>query len=121
MSLMENKTTVGNKFKEIRAILNPEEKLSLPKPLKKKPLSLHPEAYNDISFYLGLLSVIPFVGSFTGIVAIVFGALSLNYLSKRPEPYGKLKAWLGIILGSFFFIVYLKIMMNMLSVASNVE
>ena len=118
---MDPKMTEDDKFKAIRAVLNPEEKFSLPKTPKKKPFRLHPDAYDEISFYLGLFSIVPFLGGFTGIVAIVFGVLALNHLGKRPEPCGKLKAWLGIILGSLFFTVYLKVMINMLFIVQNVE
>ena len=46
--------------------------------------------------YLGLLSLIPFVG----IAAIACGVLGLRQLAAEPELGGRGRAWFGIALGT---------------------
>lgn len=45
--------------------------------------------------YLGLLSLIPFVG----ILAIIIGVIALCGLKKNPRAIGKERAWFGITMG----------------------
>ena len=53
--------------------------------------------------YLGLLSLIPFVGIF----ALVTGILAVNDMKKHPEKHGAGRAWFGIIAGGLFTLLYL--------------
>ena len=58
-----------------------------------------------ISYYLGLFSIIPFVGLILGIVAIVFGSQGMKFAGENPEAKGKAHAGIGIgcgLVGTLF-------------------
>jgi hypothetical protein len=46
--------------------------------------------------YLGILSVIPFVGPF----AILFGAIAIQHIKKNPQRHGMGRAIFGIVMGA---------------------
>ena len=46
--------------------------------------------------YLGIFSVVPFVGPF----AILFGALAIRHIKKNPQRHGMGRAIFGIIMGA---------------------
>jgi hypothetical protein len=52
--------------------------------------------------YLGLLSLLPFVGIF----AIIAGAVALRTLQRDPGLHGRGRAWFGLILGIIMTAVY---------------
>lgn len=53
--------------------------------------------------YLGLFSLIPFVG----ILALTIGIVAVNDLKKNPHKHGAGRAWFGIIAGSLSLLFYL--------------
>lgn len=57
--------------------------------------------------YLGLLSIFPFIG----VMAITCGFLGLLSIAKNPQKLGKGRAWLGIVSGAGFTILYLIILL----------
>lgn len=70
-----------------------------------------------IAYYLGIFSLIPFFGIFMGIAALILGIQGLRFADKHPEAKGKIHAWVGMIAGGFFALVYLVgFVMIMLSV-----
>ncbi len=59
------------------------------------------------AYYLGVFSVIPVLGLFLGLAALVLGIMGLRKASRQPEVKGKVHAWVGIIVGGFFGLAYL--------------
>jgi hypothetical protein len=59
-----------------------------------------------IAYYLGVFSIIPCVGSPLGIAASVLGLQGLKYAKEHPEAKGKAHAWVGVILGGLFGLIY---------------
>jgi hypothetical protein len=51
------------------------------------------------SYYIGLASVIPVLGIFTGIVAIILGLVGLRRFHAEPWRRGRLHAYAGIVAG----------------------
>ena len=60
-----------------------------------------------VSYYLGVFSAIPCVGIFLGIAALILGIKGLRFAKQHPETKGKVHAWVGILLGGFFSLIYL--------------
>ena len=60
-----------------------------------------------IAYYLGVFSLIPFVGILLGIAAFVLGLLGLRFAKEHPDSGGKVHAWVGILLGGLFGFGYL--------------
>jgi len=54
------------------------------------------------AYYLGVFSLIPLVGTFLGVAALVLGIVGLRKAARQPEVRGKVHAWVGIILGGLF-------------------
>ncbi len=58
------------------------------------------------AYYLGVFSLIPFIGVPLGIAALVLGIKGLKYANLHPEAKGKGHSWTGIILGALCAITY---------------
>ncbi|NBG65458.1 DUF4190 domain-containing protein [Acidiluteibacter ferrifornacis] len=54
---------------------------------------------------LGIISVIPVVGFFTGLVAIIMGIVSIRTINQKKQK-GKKKTIIGISLASFFVLLW---------------
>ena len=52
--------------------------------------------------YLGLLSLLPFVG----VLAVVIGVIAVRDLRKHPDKHGAGRAWFGIIAGGLSVLIY---------------
>ena len=59
------------------------------------------------SYYTGVFSAIPCLGAITGPVAVVLGIKGLRLASRNPNSKGKVHAWVGIITGAVFGLLYL--------------
>lgn len=59
-----------------------------------------------IAYYLAVFSLIPCLGAPLGIVALILGLQGLKAAKEHPETKGKVHAWIGILVGGFFGIVY---------------
>jgi hypothetical protein len=59
------------------------------------------------SYYLGVFSLIPCVGLFLSILAIIFGFLGLSHSKKNPESKGSVHAIVGLVLGSLVLLLHL--------------
>ena len=57
-----------------------------------------------IAYYCGVFSLIPCFP--IGLIGLVLGILGLKYAKEHPEAKGKIHAWVGIILGGLFGILY---------------
>jgi hypothetical protein len=67
-----------------------------------------------IAYYLGVFSIIPFLGILLGIAAFILGLKGLQFAKNNPEAKGKAHAWIGILAGGFFSLVYLTLTLFML-------
>ena len=52
--------------------------------------------------YLGLLSLIPFIG----VIAMAIGIFAVRDLRKHPDKHGAGRAWFGIIAGALSVLIY---------------
>ena len=52
-----------------------------------------------LAYYLGLASLLPFIGLLFGIPAFVLGILGLRKRAQNPAVKGSVHAWIGIVLG----------------------
>jgi hypothetical protein len=59
------------------------------------------------AYYLGVFSVIPILGMPLGLAALTLGILGLRFRRKNPEAGGAVHAWIGILVGGFFGLAYL--------------
>ena len=62
-----------------------------------------------IAYYLAVFSVIPCMGFWTGIAALVLGILGLKHRRLHPESKGSVHAWIGIILGGGMALIWLSV------------
>ena len=53
--------------------------------------------------YLGLFSLIPFVG----VLALILGIIAIVDINKHPEKHGLGRAWFGAIMGGLSTLFYL--------------
>lgn len=59
-----------------------------------------------LAYYIGLFSLIPGIGLIMSIIAIWLGISGLRYAKENPVVKGKVHAWVGIICGGFWLLVY---------------
>ena len=59
------------------------------------------------AYYLGVFSAIPVVGMPLGFAAFTLGILALRFRRKNPAAGGVVHAWIGILAGGFFGLVFL--------------
>ncbi len=55
-----------------------------------------------LAYYLGIGAMLPFIGAFPGLAAFILGILGLKERKRRPEIHGSVHAWIGIVLGGGF-------------------
>lgn len=60
-----------------------------------------------ISYYLGIFAILPFVGIALGIGAVVLGVMGLKAYNRDPAIEGAGHAWVGIIAGTLFGLLWL--------------
>ena len=59
-----------------------------------------------IAYYLGIFSFIPFIGLFLAVPAFILGVLGLIARKRNPAVRGSVHAWIGIVLGGIFSLVW---------------
>ncbi len=64
-----------------------------------------------VSYYLGIFSILPIVGTFMGITAVILGIMGLRKASQNPQARGKVHAWVGIITGFVFGFVWIALLL----------
>jgi hypothetical protein len=85
------------------------EKRQAPLPLPEDPVEVlipYRNPYALTSYYLGVFALIPCVGLFLAIGAVVFGIVGLKVAAKQPTARGKVHAWVGIVLGTLILLAY---------------
>lgn len=58
-----------------------------------------------LAYYLGLFSILPFLGALLGAVAFVCGILGLRHARREQESHGRVHAAIGIGCGGLFFLI----------------
>lgn len=66
------------------------------------------------AYYLGVFSAIPVLGLPLGLAAFTLGILALRFRRKNPAAGGAVHAWIGILAGGFFSLVYLALIILVL-------
>ena len=66
------------------------------------------------AYYLGVFSAIPVLGLPLGLAAFILGILALRFRRKNPAAGGAVHAWIGILAGGFFTLVYLALIILVL-------
>ena len=69
------------------------------------------------SYYLGVFSLIPFLGIPLGVAAFFLGIKGLRKVKEHPEVKGKVHAWVGVIAGGLFSLLYLILIALMVGLA----
>ncbi len=59
-----------------------------------------------IAYYLGFVSLLPFIGLVFAFPAIVFGVLALKARTQTPEIEGGGHAWVGIVLAVLGLLIW---------------
>lgn len=59
-----------------------------------------------LAYYLGLFSLFPCLGLFLAIPAFVLGIMGLRKRKQNPAVKGSVHAWIGIVLGGIFTLVW---------------
>ena len=59
-----------------------------------------------LAYYLGIFSLLPCIGLFLAIPALIFGIIGLRQRAKNPAIKGSVHAWIGIVLGGIFTLVW---------------
>lgn len=59
-----------------------------------------------IAYYVGVFSIIPCFGPIPAIVALILGIKGLKFANQHPQAKGKVHAWVGIIMGGLFTLIY---------------
>jgi hypothetical protein len=60
-----------------------------------------------LAYYLGIFSLIPLLGFFLGIAAIILGIQGLRRRRFNPVIRGSVHAWIGIVVGTVIVLVHL--------------
>lgn len=59
-----------------------------------------------IAYYLAVFSLIPCIGALLGLAAVILGIIGLVYAHNHEGARGRVHAWIGIVVGGFFFLLY---------------
>lgn len=59
-----------------------------------------------IAYYVGVFSILPCFGPIPAIIALLLGIKGLKFANQHPEAKGKAHAWVGIIMGGLFTLIY---------------
>lgn len=58
------------------------------------------------AYYLGLFSLLPCIGLFLAIPALVLGIMGLRKRAANPAVKGSVHAWIGIVMGAIFTLIW---------------
>jgi uncharacterized protein YqgC (DUF456 family) len=59
-----------------------------------------------IAYYLGVFSLLPCIGLFLAIPALVLGIIGLMKRNANPAVKGSVHAWIGIVMGGIMTLVW---------------
>lgn len=73
-----------------------------------------------VAYYLGIFSFIPLLGIPLGLAAFVLGILGLRDRKRNPIIKGSVHAWIGIVVGGGFGLLYTAaVVMAIMAAAAN--
>jgi len=58
------------------------------------------------AYYLGLFSMLPCIGLALAIPALILGIIGLRNRARNPAIKGSVHAWIGIVMGAIFTIIW---------------
>jgi hypothetical protein len=58
------------------------------------------------AYYLGLFSLLPCLGILLAIPALILGIIGLRKRSQNPAIKGAVHAWIGVIMGGLFTLIW---------------
>ncbi len=59
-----------------------------------------------IAYYLGIVGMFPCIGLVFAVPALVLGIMGLQARAKNPAIKGSVHAWIGIVLGGIFTLIW---------------
>jgi hypothetical protein len=59
-----------------------------------------------VAYYLAVFSLLPCIGALLGLIALILGLKGLRLARENPDAKGRVHAWIGILVGGFFFVAY---------------
>jgi len=59
-----------------------------------------------LAYYFGLFSLLPCLGLFLAIPALILGIMGLKKRRENPAVKGSVHAWIGIVMGGIFTLVW---------------
>ena len=59
-----------------------------------------------LAYYLGLASLLPCVGFLFAVPALILGILGLRKRAQNPAVKGSVHAWIGIVMGGLFTLIW---------------
>lgn len=59
-----------------------------------------------VAYYLGLFSLFPLLGFFLAVPALILGVIGLRKRKLQPEIKGAAHAWIGIVMGGLFTLIW---------------
>ena len=59
-----------------------------------------------LAYYLGLASLLPCIGIFFAVPALVLGIIGLRKRAQNPAVKGSVHAWIGIVLGGLMTLLW---------------
>lgn len=59
-----------------------------------------------LAYYLGLFSLLPLIGLALAIPAVILGVIGLRNVKREPEVKGTVHAWIGIVMGGLFTLIW---------------
>ena len=71
------------------------------------------------SYYLGIFSIIPFLGLLLALVEVPLGIAGIKKYKKQPVVRGVVHAWVGIIAGSLSILGHLAVLILIVMAASH--
>lgn len=60
-----------------------------------------------IAYYFAVFAVLPLIGIVLGFTALALGISGLRFRRRQPEAGGAVHAWIGILVGGFFAVLWL--------------
>ena len=60
-----------------------------------------------IAYYCGVFAVLPVIGILFGFIGLVLGISGLRFRRRKREAGGAIHAWIGILVGGFFALLWL--------------
>ena len=67
-----------------------------------------------IAYYCGVFSIVPCLGLFLGIPAVVLGIIGLRQRRRNPIIKGAVHAWIGIVVGGLMSLLWTGVIIAMI-------